>query len=105
MTHGWRYLVWPELQTCCKCGTYAHGYGPISPKWVQNITGNLVYEGVFKVNLSDSVSYVCDKWNVHGLSGHNNYYYQHVSSIATGAGPRPCEIDGLNYLEFPWQKD
>lgn len=104
MTQGWRYLVWPEFRRCCKCGTYANGYGPISSKWVKNLTGNLVYEGVFTVNLSNSVSYRCHKWDVHGLDDDDNYYYQHVSGGASDVAGKPCEVDGSNYLDDPSQK-
>merc|ERR1711862_871818 len=103
MTGSWRYLAWPKLQTCCKCGAYINGYGPMSPMWVQNKTGNLAYEGVSKVHLSPSVSYLCNKWVVYGLGGDNNYYYQHVSSDTSDVGPPPCEVDGFNWLHTPSQ--
>merc|ERR1712039_326249 len=61
-------------------------------------------EGRARVHLTDSVSYLCDKWVVHGLGGDNNYYYQHLSPVADDVARPPCEIDGLNWLHNPSQK-
>lgn len=108
MTKGWRYMYWPKLQKCCKCCSFANGCGPLDPKWVQNQSGNIIYEGLSTVSYSASVKYRCHKWNAVGLEGDPNYYYQHLDQAAprghgTVPGP-PCEIDGLNYLHTPQQK-
>uniref|UniRef100_A0A7S3PPW0 Uncharacterized protein n=1 Tax=Aplanochytrium stocchinoi TaxID=215587 RepID=A0A7S3PPW0_9STRA len=96
-TKGYRYLVFPEKNDCCKCCTYSHGDylcgGPLSPEWVSNKTGNLIFLGI-----KDVKGRKCYKWDSRGLQNHSNFYYQFVD---TGL---PCEIDGLNYLRNPSEK-
>ena len=96
--HGARYHVFPELSPpdCCVCCRYDRGAypcgGPLSPEWVSNRTGNLVFMGVATVG-----GRACYKWNAVGLSGDFNYYYQDLQG-------RPCEIDGYNYLRNPQEQ-
>ena len=82
-TAGFRYLYFPTAQPadCCKCCSYTHGNyecgGPLSPAWVSNETGNLLYLGRRLVNGLEA-----DRWNSQGLGTppHGNYYYQYVDS-------------------------
>ena len=93
---GWKYLVWPELQQCCRCCSYSSGCGPLGKRWVSNATGNVEYLQVAAVRYSARELYKCHKWAVVGLSKeHPNYYYQHLHSW------KPCEVDGANYLRKP----
>mmetsp|Transcript_16863 Transcript_16863/g.19589 ORF Transcript_16863/g.19589 Transcript_16863/m.19589 type:complete len:239 (+) Transcript_16863:337-1053(+) len=96
-TAGHRYLIFPNVNFCCRCCSYASGSylcgGPLSPKWVSNETGNLQYLGIENVKGNR-----CHKWNAVGLKNHPNYYYQYVASGL------PCEVDGLNYLRKPTEK-
>jgi hypothetical protein len=83
----------------CRCCSYSGGSyecgGPLSPKWVNNSTGNLVYVG-----REDVRGALCHKWNVQGLGEppHDNFYFQ---SVETGL---PCAVDAENYLRTPDQK-
>ena len=52
---GYRFHHFPDKADCCKCCAYASGSylcgGPMSPRWVDNSTGNLVYLGVHDVKV------------------------------------------------------
>eukprot|EP00746_Dinoflagellata_sp_MGD_P090208 gnl/MRDRNA2_/MRDRNA2_35603_c0_seq1.p1 gnl/MRDRNA2_/MRDRNA2_35603_c0~~gnl/MRDRNA2_/MRDRNA2_35603_c0_seq1.p1 ORF type:complete len:238 (+),score=26.81 gnl/MRDRNA2_/MRDRNA2_35603_c0_seq1:84-797(+) len=106
---GWRYMVFPQIEQCCKCCSFENGCGPLSPHWLNNATGNLIYMGVSTVSLSD-LSYQCHKWHVIGLDPDpkkSNYYYEHMGSVLNNgsvAAGRPCEIDGYNYLHDPSER-
>ena len=95
-TQGYRYLIFPEKDDCCKCCTYTRGSylcgGPLSSSWVSNKTGNLQYLGV-----EDVRGKKCHKWNAHGFYD-PNFYFEFVSSGL------PCEIDVFNYLRNPSQR-
>mmetsp|Transcript_10040 Transcript_10040/g.16435 ORF Transcript_10040/g.16435 Transcript_10040/m.16435 type:complete len:227 (+) Transcript_10040:211-891(+) len=96
---GFRYLVFPQVKSCCKCcayriGTYECG-GPLASTWLNNASGNLFYEG--RVNVLTSKLY---KWKVVGLSEETpNFYYDHADSRRL-----PAIIDGYNYLDNPSQR-
>jgi hypothetical protein len=94
---GWRYLVWPQINACCRCCSSATGCGVLRNDWLSNTSGNLHYVGIVEVRATSSgSSRRCHKWNVVGLPpAHPNYWMQ---SVADGT---PCEFDGYNYLRDP----
>mmetsp|Transcript_10837 Transcript_10837/g.21259 ORF Transcript_10837/g.21259 Transcript_10837/m.21259 type:complete len:248 (-) Transcript_10837:80-823(-) len=97
-TQGFRFLYFPEVKDCCKCCTYTQGTyecgGPLGPKWLNNVTGNMQYQGVESVNGRD-----CHKWTIIGLMpDHPNFYWQDVK---TGL---PCGMEGFNYLKTPEER-
>ena len=99
-TGGWRYLIWPALNRCCRCCSDATGCGALRPDWLANLTGNIHYEGIVTVRAADDPARRCHKWAVIGLSARDpNYWLQ----AADGSG-RPCEFDGYNYLRTPAER-
>jgi hypothetical protein len=66
-TGGWKWLIWPALQTCCKCCSYANGCGPLLPAWVGNSSGIVRYEGLVPVTYHRT-QMKCHKWRIPGLS-------------------------------------
>lgn len=95
---GTRFQYFPQLSPpdCCRCcsinSTTYPCPGPLSPKWLSNATGNLIYLGIENVK-----GRPCHKWNAVGLSGDFNYYYQDMRGLV-------CEIDGYNYLSSRAQR-
>ena len=69
--NGMRYLIFPELKTCCSCCSFAAGCGPLTPTWLNNATYVPPAAG------SDSS---IDCFNVHGLQ--NNIFCQYSGSHA-----------------------
>eukprot|EP00658_Telonema_sp_P-2_P065454 TRINITY_DN54687_c0_g1_i1.p1 TRINITY_DN54687_c0_g1~~TRINITY_DN54687_c0_g1_i1.p1 ORF type:complete len:226 (+),score=42.95 TRINITY_DN54687_c0_g1_i1:124-801(+) len=97
---GFRYHYFPGLPEpdCCRCCSYAPSSkyecaGPLSPSWLDNVTGNLEYLGVHNVSGRE-----CAKWNSAGLGGDPNFYYQDLKD------GEPCEVDGYNYLRTPAER-
>jgi len=96
---GWRWLVWPKLQHCCKCCTIAEGCGPLNPTWLQNASGHLSYKGIESIPHGSSEQ-KCMKWDYEGLGGYNYYYEQLPEGRKPGL---PCAIRGINYMQYPNQ--
>jgi len=92
-TRGYKYLVYPKLEKCCKCCSYKNGCGPVGQKWLSNATGNMQYVD----RIQGAHGQWCDRWSVYGLSPNLNYYSQFVES------GKPCEVDGWNWLDNPSQ--
>jgi hypothetical protein len=105
-TKGWKWLVWPQIQKCCKCCSYANGCGPLSPSWVSNASGRTRYEGLVSVTYDGRSPMLCHKWKIPGLTTHSNYYYMHTTNNSDwpGSNGMPCEVDGYNYLRTPSER-
>ena len=72
-----RYLVWPQLASCCLCGADADGFGVLRPDWV--LAANGTYLG--RQGLSTPTwTGPADAWHVVGLQ--SNYYYQDPAAVA-----------------------
>jgi len=71
-----RYLIFPSLNDCCICCSYADGCGPISPKWVSNAK----YMGTATIDGGK-----CNKWSIQGFE--TNYLAQLPNSDVL------CELD------------
>ncbi|KAG2382480.1 hypothetical protein C9374_005060 [Naegleria lovaniensis] len=71
-----RYLVFPELKSCCMCCTSENGCGVLSRDWLKNATyiGQTVYNG-----------YHVNQWDKEGLQ--HNYYYETIGVV------KPIAID------------
>ncbi|EFC42443.1 predicted protein [Naegleria gruberi] len=64
-----RYLVFPELKSCCMCCTAENGCGVLKTNWLFNSTyiGQTTYNG-----------YPVHQWDKKGLQ--NNYYYEMIAN-------------------------
>merc|ERR1719343_562524 len=89
-TLGWKYLVFPELTSCCRCCSYKTGCGPLGTSWLSNATGNLKYRGVETVE-----GRACNHWTVQGLFVEPQFLNHYWQFTDTGL---PCQIDSYNYL-------
>ena len=84
---GHRYLVFPDIEKCCRCCSWEHGCGPLMQNW----TAPAVYMG--RRNVS---GLSCDKFSIAGEVEKENYLAQ------TTDGKQLCELDngGLDQMYF-----
>jgi len=84
---GHLYLVYPEINECCRCCSWEHGCGPLKRNW----TAPAVYMG--RRNIS---GLQCDKFSVAGEIEAENYLAQ------TTDGKHLCELDngGIDQMYF-----
>ncbi len=83
---GYRYLYYPQENSCCMCCTSANGCGITSASWLSDAT----FQGYTTMN-----GYKTEKWEKSGLQ--SNYYYV----LADGSGT-PVELDQTpnDYMAF-----
>ena len=80
-----RYLIFPELNTCCTCCSWKDGCGPIVPGW----TSDAKYVGQKSIN-----GETCDDFLIQGFEANH--------LLQTTDGTRLCELDnaGSDHMFF-----
>ena len=68
---GQRYLIWPELKSCCLCCKASAGCGILRPDWIGAANGS--YIGQQSIS-TPTFNGLVDVWSAPGLQ--NNYWYQ-----------------------------